>query len=391
MDPPDDDIQFDFFDEEPVTAETQSRVRLPQRPTRRPRVPRAPSGPHPVNPLLRMSAIVAVVILVVLFFAILISSCAGESKHSKYANYLDKVSTIASQSTTDGQHTVSALTTSGVSVTLIVRKLRSIAAQEQQNVAAAQSLNPPGKLRDEQSHLIEALLLRVSGVTGLATAFENTIGSKQKESAEALALSQQAYRLVTSDVVYDDLFKAPTEDLLKSEGVKQVTVPESRYLAAPDLVVTVDAMTAILDRIKGNAGGGPTTGLHGTNLVSVQALPDGTGGASQTLSAGTLNTVTTSSSLVFQVTIHDGGDSQEVQIPVTLTIDRPRSQGGPIVKTTKIQLIDKGQDASVTFGDLGQVPFAAKTTVSVDVGKVPGETNASNNSAQYDVIFSLPS
>ena len=27
MDPPDDDIQFDFFDEEPVTAETASQSR----------------------------------------------------------------------------------------------------------------------------------------------------------------------------------------------------------------------------------------------------------------------------------------------------------------------------------------------------------------------------
>jgi hypothetical protein len=109
------------------------------------------------------------------------------------------------------------------------------------------------------------------------------------------------------------------------------------------------------------------------------------------LSEGTLNTVTTSSSLVFEVTIHNGGDSQEVQIPVTLTIARPQQQGGPITKTEKVQLIDPGTDQSVTFTDLGQVPFASQTTVSVDVAKVPGETNTSNNSASYQVIFSLPS
>ena len=38
------------------------------------------------------------------------------------------------------------------------------------------------------------------------------------------------------------------------------------------------------------------------------------------LTSGSLNTVTTSTSLAFQVTIYNGGDSQEVQIPVTLTI-----------------------------------------------------------------------
>ncbi len=56
-----------------------------------------------------------------------------------------------------------------------------------------------------------------------------------------------------------------------------------------------------------------------------------------------------------------------------------------------MQLIDPGTDQSVTFSDLGQVPFASQTTVSVDVAKVPGETNTSNNSASYQVIFSLPS
>ena len=43
----------------------------------------------------------------------------------------------------------------------------------------------------------------------------------------------------------------------------------------------------------------------------------------------------------------------------------------------------------MTFTDLGQVPFAQKTTVSVDVQAVPGEHNTSNNKATYPVIFSL--
>ena len=34
------------------------------------------------------------------------------------------------------------------------------------------------------------------------------------------------------------------------------------------------------------------------------------------------NTVTASTDLAFDVTIHDGGDSQEVGIKVTLTIDK---------------------------------------------------------------------
>jgi hypothetical protein len=193
-------------------------------------------------------------------------------------------------------------------------------------------------------------------------------------------------------VTWDDLFQGPSEDVLTAEGVRGVTVPGSHFLAQPDLLITANAMTQILTRILGSQTSGQTLGQHGTNISQTAALPNGVGGTSQILTPGdTLNTVTTSSSLVFQVTIYNGGSSQEVQIPVTLTIDRPASQGPPIVKTEKVQLIDQGQYASVTFSDLGNVPFVAPTTVSVDVAKVPGETNTTNNSAQYKVIFSLPS
>ncbi len=393
MDPPDDDIQFDFFDDEPATAETPqtSRVRLPQRGSRGPRRSFAPS--RPAAPLVRLTLLVFLVVFLVLIFGLLIESCAGQSRHSVYANYIGKVTTIEQQSTLDGKNTVAALTSSGLSVAQIVNKLNGIAAQEQQNVNAAQGLVPPGRLRQEQMNLIQALQLRVSGVSGLAKALHGTLGSKVKPAAEAALLTQQAYRLLASDIVWADLFQKPVADQLKREGVRDVVPPGSSFLANPDLIVPQKAMLFLIQRITGtnsSSGGTTVSGLHGTNIVSVAALPNGSGGTSQPLTEGTLNTVTTSSNLVFQVTIADGGDFQEVHIPITLTIARPQSQGGPITKTENVQLIDPGSEASVVFSDLGQVPFASQTTLTVDVAPVRGETNTTNNHAQYNVIFSLP-
>ncbi|HEX4519802.1 MAG TPA: CARDB domain-containing protein [Gaiellaceae bacterium] len=392
MDPPDDDIQFDFFDEEPPTAESapQTRVRMPQRPRRRERTGGGggASTGH-LGPLGRLAFVVFVIIGIVLLFSLLISSCT-ESKHSAYSSYMDKVDTIANQSTSNGKQTISALTTPGLTSAKIAAKLENIAAEEQQNVVSAQKLSPPGKLRSEDANLVQALQLRVSGVSGLAKAFAAS-NSKTKQSAEALDIVQQTYRLLASDVIWDDLFQAPAVTVLTNENVRGVTVPSSHFLADPDLVVTKHAVTSLLNRINQGGGGNTNTGaagLHGTNIVSVAALPNGVGGSSQTLSEGTLNTVTSSSSLVFQVTIHNGGISQEVQVKVTLVINRPDKS--PITKTETVQLIDPGQDQTVTFGDLGDVPFASQTKVTVDVAAVPHETNLSNNSAQYQVIFSLP-
>jgi hypothetical protein len=141
----------------------------------------------------------------------------------------------------------------------------------------------------------------------------------------------------------------------------------------------------VLQRIRGAATGSPAPGLHGTDIASVTAQP-----GAQVLSLSSVTTVTATTDLAFSVVVENGGDSQEVQIPVTLTIDRPQGQGGPIVKTQTIDVINPGESKTLTFSNLGQVPFASATKVHVDVKKVPGENNLSNNSYVYNVIFSLP-
>jgi hypothetical protein len=389
MDSPDDNFSFDFFDEDPGPAEAAQglRGRLPRRPGRR---PGTPGPPRPVAPLLRLAALVFFVIFLLLVFVLLITSCAGQSRHAAYSGYMRDVNTIAAQSSADGAGTVSVLTTAGLSVNQMVSKLESLAADEQQNVQAAEGLSPPGRLRPENAALIQALQLRVLGIDGLAAAFQHAAAAKSSASEEALALSGQANRLLASDVVWDDLFQKPALSELSKEGVSGVNVPESSFLADPNLIVTPRAMALVVTRIvAGATTKGSCAGLHGTNLVSVEAL-NGSGGKPQILTAGKLNTVTTSSSLVFRVTIHDGGNFQEVQIKVQLTIGGPQEQGGPINRTGTVQLIDPGDDQSVLFGDLGQVPFDSQTTLTVNVASVCGETNLANNTASYNVIFSLP-
>jgi hypothetical protein len=390
MDPPDDNIQFDFFEEEePPTKESapKARSRLPQRPQRRP--PSTP-GPPGSKPIVRLAIFTGLIVFLLLVFSLLIASCAGESKHDLYSNYVNKVDTIATQSSTDGAHTVAAFTTPGLSVQRIVNQLNTIAAQEQQNVDAAQSLSPPGKLRTEHANLIQSLQMRVSGVEGLAKALGDSKGTSA--SALALILTQETYALLASDVMWDDLFRVPAQTVITDQGVHQVTVPSSHFLAAPDLIITQHAWTQIMQRINGTGGGTSGTncgsGLYGTDISQVAALPNGAGGKVEVLNSG-LNTVTTSQSLQMQVTIFNGGDSQEVQIPVTLTV--PQSQGGPITRTEKVQLVDSGHYATVTFSDLGEPPFDTTATLRVDVARVPCETNIGNNTASYKVLFTLPS
>src|SRR3954469_14089528 len=79
LDPRDDDIEFDFFDDEPPTTEAQpgQRVRLPRRGGGEGSGPRRTvRPPHGVAPLLRLLGLVIFVIALVLILILVLQSCA---------------------------------------------------------------------------------------------------------------------------------------------------------------------------------------------------------------------------------------------------------------------------------------------------------------------------
>jgi hypothetical protein len=380
------DLDFDFFgDDEPeqrqaVEEDGPPRQGPPRRPPRRPPPPPA-RPPVGLTPLLRLAGLIAFAILIVVLFVFWISSCQGASKKSSYKHYMEKVGTVASDSEQIGRELNDALTTQGIKSAELQTKITGLAQQEQQDVAAARSMSSPGPLRAQHQHAIEALEFRVSGLSGLADAFRQAALSPKNVTGNALLLAGQAERLTTGDVVWDDLFKDPSVEELRRQGVTGVAVPDSNFVPNPDYSSS-RFWEAILQRLQGAATtGGTTGGLHGTGLVSTKALPGG-----QELSQTTENTVTATTDLGFAVAVEDTGDSQEVQVKVTLTIQQSPS---PIVQTKTIDLINPGEQKTVIFRNLGQVQFATRTTVKVDVQPVPEEKNTANNSAQYPVIFSL--
>ncbi|HEY7691392.1 MAG TPA: hypothetical protein VH816_03530 [Gaiellaceae bacterium] len=386
----DTDLDFDFFDDDPppsraVEEETQVGREPPpaeRRGSRRPPPGRPPVG---MTPLLRLAGLIAFAILIVVLLVFWISSCQGAGKKSSYKRYYEKVGVVANDSEQVGRELNDALTTQGIKFGELESKLNGLAQREQQNVAALRSIHPPGPLRIQHQAALESLQFRVSGLRGLADGFTQASRAPKNVTANALKLLQPpATRLVASDVVWDDLFQAPAQGnggVLEREGITGVAVPGSSFVSSPDYASS-RYWEAILQRLQGAAtSGGTTGGLHGTGIVKTVALP-----GSQELSETTENTVTATTDLGFAVTVEDTGDSQEVQIKVTLTIQQSPT---PIVQTKTIDLINPGEQQTVVFRNLGQVQFATKTTVKVDVAPVPQEKNTDNNSKAYPVIFSL--
>ena len=382
----DTDIDFDFFEDEPPTQEAAQRERLI--PRRGPRGPqRPPRGPTNITPLLRLVGLIAFAILVVVLLVFWIQSCSEASKQKTYKDYMAKVSQVASSSQQIGRQLSQALTAQGLKEAQVEERIAGLSRQEQQAVERARAITPPGALRNEHQSLIQALQYRVSGLNGLANALVATAKTKDTNRAGAV-LADQMQRLLASDVIYEDSFRAPSSAELARQGVTGTNasggplVPDSNFLQTSDLV-TGNAMATVLGQIRGStsttSGGGG--GLRGTNLVSTKVQPQGT-----ELSESTQTTIVLRTNMSIQVTVEDSGNSQEANIPVKLTIVQA---GSPTYsKTATIGFISPGEQKTVSFTNFPN--FQVKPAqVKVEVTPVKGETNTSNNSATYPVIFSV--
>jgi hypothetical protein len=378
----DSDIEFDFFDE-PETEEATERVRTPRRPP--PSGPRRPvRTPQGLIPMLRLAGLIAFLILAAVLLVVGIRSCASSSKHDKYQAYIVDVRSIAQRSDQIGKLLNQTLSATGIKETDLESKISGLAVQQQQVVAQATQLDPPGPLRVEQAHLIEVLKLRASVLSRQADAFRQTATAKDANTSCRL-IADQARLLAASDVNWDFYFREPTRLELAHQNITDIgVVPDSNIFSNPDLAST-QAMADVWRRVHGAATGGTPGGKHGSALVSVTALPDGKrlnpGGAASD------NEITASTDLAFQVAVMNSGNFQETNVGVTLTIQKsPKS----IVKRMKIDVINTGQTKTVTFTNIDiNGLFGLPTTVKVDVQPVPGETTTTNNSAEYKVIFSL--
>jgi len=381
----DTDIDFDFFEEEPPTEEAAQTERGVRR--RGPRGPRRPPrAPTDLTPLLRLVGLIAFAILIIVLLVFWIQSCQESSKNKTYKNYMAKVSEVASASQTIGRQLSNALLQTGVKQAALQRRIAGFARQEQLDVERAREITPPGRLRDEHQAVIEALQFRVSGLNGLANALAATANTKDVDRAAAV-LASQMQRLLASDVVWDDEFKDPSRTELRQQGVTGTSenggplVPDSNFLQSSELV-SANNLAPVLQRIRGGSVSVSPGAVRGTNIESTEVLP-----AAKELSTDS-NTITVTTDLAFKVTVKDSGESQETQIPVTLTIEQ--AGAATVTKQQVIQFINAGDTQSVTFKNLPPPKFATPATIKVEVKPVQGEKIIDNNSAEYPAIFSVP-
>jgi hypothetical protein len=378
----DDILDFDFFDEEDAPSwEDPEGIEVVPTPVERGRRGRGSrfGPPRNLTPLLRLIGLVALAILVVVLLLVWVEGCTTDAKRDRNSTYLADIGAIGNASARLGQQLGTLLTTPGLNAEDLDARLGGYVQTAETQTQRAEDLDAPGAMVVPNQGAVEALRYRANGLRGLQAAFKDAADETDASVAGELLLAQTR-RLLASDVIWTDSFQEPAKAVLDDEGIEGLDVPSSQFVTADDLV-TQSSLAAIWQRIQGASTGGTPTGLHGSGIAYVKALPSG-----QLLSTTTETTIKVTDQLAFEVGVEDTGESQEVGIKVTLTIPK---QPDSIVKTATIPIIEQGETKSVTLTVGALVPFGEQTTVKVDVDPVKGETNTTNNTAEYPVIFTL--
>ncbi|HEX8054927.1 MAG TPA: CARDB domain-containing protein [Thermoleophilaceae bacterium] len=319
-------------------------------------------------------------VLIILFF-LFVKSCRENAREDAFRNYGRDVAALVQESDQASQQLFGLLTRPGRRSPLELQQaVNGYHSDAAQLVDRARDTDHPDELDTAQRWFVESLQFRRDGIERIARELPTALGDQGREEATArITVTMRSF--LTSDVLYSDRFIPHlTNEVKKQKLTGEVNIPRSRFL--PDLQWLRPTVVAErIDAIRGGGGGTGTAapGLHGTALVSVTAKPGG-----KALVPGGATDIAVSPRLSFDVAVSNGGEHEERDVTVSLSI---AGAGKPLVRDQRLPSIKPGEQKTVSI-PLAATPTTGRpVTITVEVKPVPGEKKVDNNKQRYPAIF----
>ena len=223
-----DDLDIDFFDEEAQQAVSEPRTGglFGRRASITGGLP-----PEQVARRRRLAAGIAAGIIVLIVIVVVLTG-GSSSPAAAYQSYLGRLSPIASDSQRVGRSLGRLFSRlRGGIVTNPLPSLDQLTQRARVDLTRAEQLKPPAGLRPEHGQALVALGLRVRALQGLHDAIGQARGSTTPDTTPVVA---EIDRLVTSDVIWNDLVWQPALTALQKLGAKGATAPQSRFVTDPN-------------------------------------------------------------------------------------------------------------------------------------------------------------
>jgi CARDB len=314
-------------------------------------------------------------VLLIILLVIGINGCLDSRKDRAYRDYAGDVRSLENGSQDVSDRFFEVLSKPSRADALDVQtQVNAMRVDAEQLVDRAKNADHPDELNGASDDFVEALEFRADAIARVAELLPTALGDKGKRNAiELIAGQQQA--LLASDVIYLQRVLPELRKKYQDRGISE-RFPTARFLQ--DLAwLDPDTVETRLGKLSGT-GKAATPGLHGTGLVSVTAKPSGTA-----LTQQGVNRIPVGNQLSFDVAVQNGGESEETDVTVTVTIE-----GGKRISLDQvIPRIAAGQTETVSIPITQAPDTSGVSKVTVTVAPVPGESNKDNNTANYQVAF----
>ncbi|MDP4621232.1 MAG: hypothetical protein NWS72_03115 [Thermoleophilia bacterium] len=339
------------------------------------------------SPAARIAMLVGGIIVLIIVLVLVVRGCQRSALENSYSSYMGDVTTVATASAKEGDALQEILLNkNGAQAPELQVQVRDLATKAEGLVGQAEGLSSPDALSAANQSLITALKYRVTGLRALGDSLPSVIDSKNRAYSSA-TLASAMQRFLASDVIYQDSFVGPSKRALADAGITGVQVPDRQFFlsgvradqASPTGATQLIPALQRMGTTDGTTTDG-TTGLRGTGIVSVKALPEGVD-----LQAGADTEIQASDKLEWQVTVENSGESVETNVIVRATFASGASAKDAQTVEKAITSIEPGEQQSVTLPGPKSPTFGEASVLKIEVVPVPGEEKTDNNRAEYPV------
>ena len=341
----------------------------------------------------RLAILVGLVLVVLLVLITSVRGCQRDKLESSYKSYMTAANSIGGESQNLGQEMQVLLDNKTFKAPSVIgQEIGQLATRASDLAARANKLSPPDALKAANRTLITVMEYRRDGFKQLSTAVSGAgAGAADQDNVRA-SLLEPLKILGASDVIFKQSFLRPVEVAFADDKIKGINAspsyifPDGAFNDASD-----SGVQAIYNNLKQARPGTTTTGqtgsgLHGLDIQSVFAIANG---QRYQLSQASAVSVPASADLVIEVTVEDGGDFRETNIPVELVYTTPSDTTGQ-KQTQTISSIDPGASNAQKVTFRIPVPYTrAQSTIKVTATPVAGEVKTDNNTASYPVLFQV--
>jgi hypothetical protein len=326
-------------------------------------------------------------LLVVILMVVGINGCLNSRTDRALKDYTRNVAAVMATSQSDVATPLFQLLNAGADnpgdLQASVSQYR-VAAEEEVKQAAGFSV--PDQMGRAHNTLMLVLHLRATAIAKIADRIPaaQATGRDNAQNAERAVreIAGQMRAFDASDVVYSQRTVPYIQEALKNANVGGATLPGGQFL--PDVRwLDVNEVAGVLGSVRASGGTGanpqPAPGLHGHGVLGV------TVGTTPLNPQPAINRIPASGPIAFNVKIANQGDNDEQDVKVRVTV---KAGNAKAITATKSVTQTKAKSEATVPVTLPSPPAAGSSAViTVEVLKVPGEKNLTNNKMTYTALF----